>query len=151
MLHRVPHHRVAVRTTLLTNRVNMHRVVIARLVKSIISPPHHRPAFRRKSTRSTLAPPKTRPLDRTMLRVRRTGRNTSRNKPRSLHLRKRSKASRHSHNLRQRITTSILSAPRLPRPKTVLLSPPMRPTAKVKVRAEGRSLTKRKIKTPTEI
>ena len=82
--------------------------------QSIISRPHHRPACRRKSTRSTLPAPKARlPLNRTTLRVRRMGRNTSRNTPRSLHLRERSKASRRSHHLRQRITTSIRSAPRL--------------------------------------
>ena len=128
----------------------MHRAVITQLVQSIISRPHHRPACRRKSTRSMLTAPKARlPLNRTTRRTPRMGRNTSRNTPRSLHLRERSKASRHSPHLRQRITTSIRSAPRLLPSKKLHRNPLMRPT--VKVRAAGkRSPTKRKIKAPTE-
>ena len=124
----------------------MHRAVITRLVKSIISRPHHRPACRRKSTR-TLTAPKARLLNRTTLRTPRMGRNTSRNTPHSLRLRKRRKASRHSHHLRRRITTSIHSAPRLLRIKTLHRSSLMHPTAKARVRAAGkRRPTKRKTK-----
>ncbi len=129
----------------------MHRAVITQLVESIISRPHHRPACQRKSTRSTLPAPKARlPLNRTTPRVRRLGRNTSRNTPRSLHLRERSKASRRSRHLRQRITTSIRSAPRL-LPAKLRRSHLMRPLAKAKVRAvEKRSPMKRKTKAATE-
>jgi hypothetical protein len=77
----------------------------------------------------------------------RMGRNISRNRPSSPHLLLRSKTSRRSHRLRQRIKNRIPSAPRLLRSKTIHRSP-TRPTAKARA-AVKRSPTRRKTKATT--
>jgi hypothetical protein len=133
----------------------MCRAVINQRVGQIISRRQHRPpcsrARRRKSTRSTSTPLKARLPNRTTLRSPRMGRNTSRSTPRSPHLLSRSRTSRRSHSLRQRITNRIPSAPRLLRPKTLHRSPLRHPTAKARVRAAGkRRPTRRKTKATTE-
>jgi len=127
----------------------MHRGAITQPVRSLISSLPYPPMDRDKSTRSMSTKPEAHLPQRTTRRTPRMGRNTSRNTPHSLRLRSRSKTSRHSPHLRQRITTSIRSVPRLLPSKKLHRNPLVRPT--VKVRAAGkRSPTKRKIKELTE-